>query len=129
MACSKRHERFDHERSLNNYCACLSAAGNIGAAFIYSALPKDKTLQIISSRLVPSIIRMTLSDACPKGKTIVVVAVCFSWQPKLRWLLHIDIREPSFQKPYYGYIQMHMEACNMPHQQAEVEAAAVSTPA
>jgi hypothetical protein len=48
MACSERHEHFDHEPSLNNYCACLSAAGNIGAAFMYSAVPEDKTLQIIS---------------------------------------------------------------------------------
>jgi hypothetical protein len=81
------------------------------------------------ARLVPSIISMTLSDTCPKVKTVVVVVVCFSRQPELRWFPHIDIREPSFQRPYYGYIQKHMEEYNMPHQQAEVEAAAASTPA
>jgi hypothetical protein len=77
MASSECHELFGHNPSPNNYCACLSAAGNIGAAFMYSAVPEDKTLQIISSGLVPSIIRMTLSDTCPKVQTIVVLAVCF----------------------------------------------------
>jgi hypothetical protein len=53
---------------------------------------------------------MTVSDICQNAKIIVVLVVCFSWQPELRWLPHIDIGEPPFQEPHaYGCIQKYME--------------------
>jgi hypothetical protein len=54
-------------------------------------------------------IRMTLLDICQKAKIIVVLVVCFSRQPELRWLPpHIDIGEPLFKEPY-GFIQKYIE--------------------
>jgi hypothetical protein len=39
-------------------------------------------------------IRMALLYICQAAKTIVVLVVCFSQRPELRWLPHMDEREP-----------------------------------
>jgi hypothetical protein len=57
LACSECHELFNHEASRNNYCACLSAAGN-KAEFMYSVFAVVKMLQFNSSYLVLNIFRM-----------------------------------------------------------------------
>jgi hypothetical protein len=54
------------------------------------------------------------SDISQKAKTIVVLVVCFSRQPELRWLpLHCidNIGEPPFQEPY-GSIQKYVKEYN-----------------
>jgi hypothetical protein len=53
------------------------------------------------------------SDISQKAKTIVVLVLCFSRQPELRWLpLHcIDIGKPPFQEPY-GSIQKYVKEYN-----------------
>jgi hypothetical protein len=43
---------------------------------------------------------MTLTDICQIAKTFVVLVVCFSRRPELRWLPGIDIREPPFQEAW-----------------------------
>jgi hypothetical protein len=93
LACSKCHEVFNHEASQSNHGACWSAAGD-RADFLYSAFADVKMLQFNSSKLVPNIIRMTLSCICQKAKTVVVLVVCCSQRPELRWLPH-GYRQPS----------------------------------
>jgi hypothetical protein len=51
---------------------------------------------------------MTLSYICQKAKTIVVLVVCCSQRPELRWLPHIDIGNPPFRAPF-GARQVHTE--------------------
>jgi hypothetical protein len=48
LACSERHELFNHEASQGNYGACLSAAGN-KADFLFSAFADVQMLQFNSS--------------------------------------------------------------------------------
>jgi hypothetical protein len=48
LACSKCHERYDHEASQSNYGACLSAAGD-KAELLYSASADVKMQQFNSS--------------------------------------------------------------------------------
>jgi hypothetical protein len=55
---------------------------------------------------------MTSSDVCQKAETSVVLVVCFSQPPELRWLPNIDTGEPQFQEPY-GSIQKYMEGYSM----------------
>jgi hypothetical protein len=87
LACSECHELFNHKASQSNYGACLRAAGDI---------------------LVPNIIGMALSYICQKAKTIVVLVVCFSQRPELRWLPHMDIGRPPQTGPY-GPVTEHTE--------------------
>jgi hypothetical protein len=75
LACSERHERFNHKPLQSNYGACLSAAGD-KAEFLYSAFADAKMPQFNGSYLVPNIIRTALSYICQKAKTIVVLVVC-----------------------------------------------------
>jgi hypothetical protein len=107
LACSKCHELFNHEASQSNYGACLSAAGDM-AEFLYSPFADVEMLQFNSSELVPNIIRMVLSYICQKAKTIVVLVVCCSQRPELRWLPHMDIGNPPFGAPF-GACQVHTE--------------------
>jgi hypothetical protein len=51
---------------------------------------------------------MAFSYICQKAKTIVVLVVCCSPQPKLRWLPHMDIGNPTFRAPF-GARQVHTE--------------------
>jgi hypothetical protein len=60
LACSECHELFNHEASLRNYGACLSAASD-EEEFRPSAFADVKMLQFHSSLLVPTIFRMALS--------------------------------------------------------------------
>jgi hypothetical protein len=62
-------------------------------------------LQLNSSALVPTIIRMVLSYICQKTKTIVVLVVSFSQRPELRWLPYMDIGSPPQTGPY-GPVQV-----------------------
>jgi hypothetical protein len=110
LACSECHEISNHEASQSNYCARLSVAGD-KAEFLYSAFGDVKMLQFNSSKLVPNIIRMALSYICQKAKTIVVLVVCGSQRPELRWLTHMDIGNPPFRTPF-GAPQVHMEDYN-----------------
>jgi hypothetical protein len=95
LACSECHELCNHEASHSNYGACLSAAGD-KADFMYSAFADVKMIQCNSSYLVPNMIRMVLSHICQKAKTNVVLVVCCSQQPELRWLPRMDIGNPPF---------------------------------
>jgi hypothetical protein len=79
--------------SQNNYGACLSAACD-NAEFLYSTFADFNMLQLISVSLVPNIIIMALLCICLAAKTFVVLVVCFSQRPELRWLPHMDEREP-----------------------------------
>jgi hypothetical protein len=106
LACSECHEVFNHEASHSNHGACLSAAGD-RADFLYSAFADVKMLQFNSSKLVPNIIRMTLSCICQKAKTVVVLVVCCSQRPEPRWLPH-GYRQPSVSVPF-GACQVHTE--------------------
>jgi tRNA nucleotidyltransferase/poly(A) polymerase len=63
----------------------VPAAGD-NAEFLYAAFADVKILQFNSSKMVPNIIRMALSYICQKAKTMVVLVVCFSKRPELRWL-------------------------------------------
>jgi hypothetical protein len=105
LACSKCHELFTHEASQSNYGAFLSAAGD-KAEFLYSEFADVKMPQFNSSLLVPNIIRMALSYICQRAKTAVVLVVCCSQRPELRWLLHMNIGNPSFRAPF-GARQVH----------------------
>jgi hypothetical protein len=51
---------------------------------------------------------MALSYICQKAKTIVVLVVCFSQPPELRWLPHMDKGRPPLTGPY-GPLQVHTE--------------------
>jgi hypothetical protein len=51
---------------------------------------------------------MAFSYICQKAKTIVVLVVCCSQQPELRWLPHMDIGNPTFRAPF-GARQVHTE--------------------
>jgi hypothetical protein len=111
LACSECHELFNHEASQSNYGACLSAAGD-KAEFLYSAFTDVKMPQFNSSKMVPNIIGLVLSYICQKAKTIVVLVVCCSQRPKLRWLPHMDIGNPLFRAPF-GAHQVHTEEYHM----------------
>jgi hypothetical protein len=43
---------------------------------------------------------MALSYICQKAETIVVLVVCFSQRPELRWLPHMDIGRLPLTGPY-----------------------------
>jgi hypothetical protein len=58
--------------------------------------------------MVPNMIRMILSDICQKSKTIMVLVVCFSQPPELKWLPHTYKSEPLLKEPY-GSMQKYME--------------------
>jgi hypothetical protein len=107
MACSECHELWNHEASQSNYGACLSAASD-KAEFLYSAFADVKMLQFKSSYLVPNIIRMASSYICQIAKTILVLVVCCSQRPELRWLPHMEIGKPTFRAPF-GARQVHTE--------------------
>jgi hypothetical protein len=51
---------------------------------------------------------MALSCICQKAKTNVVLVVCCSQRPKLRWLPHTDKGNPQIQAPF-GARQVHTE--------------------
>jgi hypothetical protein len=110
LACSKRHELLNHEASQRNYGACLREAGG-KAEFLYSEFADVKMLQFSSSKLVLNMIRMASSYICQKAKTIVVLVVCCSQRPKLRWLPHMDIGNPPFRTPF-GVRQVNTEEHN-----------------
>jgi hypothetical protein len=96
---------FNHEDSQSNYGTCLSAAGD-KADFLFSAFAAVETLQLNSSQLVPNISRMPLSYIWQKAQTIVVLEICFSPGPELRWLPHMDLGNPPFRTPC-GAPQVH----------------------
>jgi hypothetical protein len=77
----------------------LSAAGD-KAELLYSAFADVEMLQFNSSSLVPNTIRNALSYIYQKAKTIVVLVVCCSQRPELRWLPHMDIGYPPFRTLY-----------------------------
>jgi hypothetical protein len=58
--------------------------------------------------MVPAIIGTALSCSCQKAKTIVVLVVCCSQRPELRWLPHMDVGNPPFRAPF-GARQVHTE--------------------
>jgi hypothetical protein len=91
----------------------LSAAGD-KAEFLYSKFADVKMPQFNSSQLVPNIVRMALSYICQRAKTTVVLVVCCSQQPEIRWLPHMDIGNPPFRAPF-GARQVHKEDLNLMH--------------
>jgi hypothetical protein len=107
LACSECHELFNHEASQSNCGACLSAAAD-KVDFLYSACADVKMPQFNSSEIVPNIIGMALSYICQKAKTIVVLVVCCSQRPELRWLPHLDRGNPPVRAPF-GARQVHTE--------------------
>jgi hypothetical protein len=54
---------------------------------------------------------MALSYICQKAKTIVVLVVCCSQLPELRWLPHMNIGNPPFPTPFGArrIVLVHME--------------------
>jgi hypothetical protein len=100
-------ELFNRVASQSNSGACLSAADD-KAEFLHSAFADVKMLQFNSSYLVPTITGMALSYICQKAKTIVVLVVCCSQRPELRWLPHMDVGNPPFRTPF-GACQVHTE--------------------
>jgi hypothetical protein len=75
---------------------------------MYSAFSDIKMLQFISSKLVPNISRMTLSDVCQKAKTILIWVVLLPWPLEHKLHPHMDTGRPPFEEPY-GSSGVHTE--------------------